>query len=110
MDRRLRRFPSRSKEKLDFIIDIQKKVAKSHGCAFLDLRRMMGGPGAVDRWRREGLAQGDYVHLTTSGYRALGRLVGERLLEAYERFVEMRSESLENAVAAEAAGEFQPGD
>ncbi len=49
-------------------ISSQRIVAEATGCAFWDLQRAMGGPGAMRQWRRQGLAARDHVHLTREGY------------------------------------------
>jgi hypothetical protein len=93
MDRLIRRNPKESAKRLDMVIDVQKRMAENFGCGFMDLRALMGGPGSIERWRRRKLARPDNVHLTNDGYRVLGTMVGERLLEAFERFLKERSGS-----------------
>lgn len=85
-DRKPPRFsPRDASSRLELIIDAQRQVAEEIGCAFIDLREMMGGEGANLRWREKGLAQQDGVHLTGPGYRFLGTLISESILEAYDR-------------------------
>ena len=62
------------------------------GCAFMDLRQMMGGPGSQEMWSRmsPALAQPDGVHLTVRGYRDIGERIAAELLCAYEGRVEGR--------------------
>ena len=64
----------------------QREVADELGCAFMDLREMMGGAGAHEIWGRQSppLAQPDGVHLTVRGYEVLGAAVAHRLLQSYE--------------------------
>lgn len=50
---------------------VQKEVAAKMGCAYFDTKRAMGGPGALKKWVKKGLAQKDYIHLTPEGYRKL---------------------------------------
>ena len=52
------------------------------GCAFWDARKAMGGEGAIQRWRAQGLTQRDLVHFTAPGYQRLGELIYRALLEA----------------------------
>lgn len=63
---------------------VQRTQAAVSGCAFWDARTAMGGPGSIRTWRRQALAQGDYVHLTRGGYERMADLLNEALLAAYE--------------------------
>jgi hypothetical protein len=78
---------------LDDVIDIQRQVALENGCAFWDWRSRMGGPGSVREWVQAGLSQGDYVHFTGAGYRLVGDMLIEELLEQYNRFLAVRAEA-----------------
>jgi lysophospholipase L1-like esterase len=71
---------------LSQVIDIQRSVALQHGCAFWDWRARMGGKGSVTEWVRAGLGQPDHVHMTSAGYRLIGRMLLEAMLEQYDRF------------------------
>ena len=46
----------------------------------------MGGRGAMARWVRAGLAQYDYVHFTSPGYKKLAELLFAQLMEEYGKF------------------------
>jgi lysophospholipase L1-like esterase len=60
---------------LSEVIDIQRELARKLNVAFWDWRLHMGGPGIMKRWVVAGLAQADYIHLTSDGYRRLGKMV-----------------------------------
>jgi lysophospholipase L1-like esterase len=60
---------------LSEVIDIQREMARKLNAAFWDWRLHMGEPGIVKRWVVAGLAQPDYIHLTSEGYRTLGKMV-----------------------------------
>lgn len=77
---------------LDEVITIQRSVARETGCAFWNWRDRMGGPGSVTHWVQAGLSQGDYVHLTTAGYRLLGNRLYEEIMQEYDRFIAVRAE------------------
>lgn len=77
---------------LDQVIDIQRDVAQTNGCAFWDWRAAMGGPGAVRQWVQAGLGQGDYTHLTSAGYRMAGGMLFDELMAQYNRFLTVRAE------------------
>lgn len=74
---------------LDPIIEVQRRVAFEQGCAFWDVRRFMGGVGAMTLWVEQSpaLAQPDRVHLTREGYERVGQALATDLLDEYERFV-----------------------
>jgi len=81
---------------LDQVIEIQRDVAQSNGCAFWDWRAAMGGDGAVRQWVQAGLGQGDYTHLTGAGYRMAGAMLFEDLMAQYNRFLTVRAEETHN--------------
>jgi lysophospholipase L1-like esterase len=68
-----------------WMIDVLSQVAAERGCAFLDLRELMGGEGSRREWLGAGLAQNDGIHLTLPGYLELGEAIAAKLLAAYER-------------------------
>lgn len=80
-------------KKLAAVIDVQINVAHQMGAAFWHWRDHMGGAGAIQQWVASGLAQGDFIHLTTSGYQLVGRTLAEELLIQYQRFVTARMET-----------------
>ena len=81
---------------LDQVIEIQRQVAGENGCAFWNWRSAMGGPGSVRQWVQAGLGQGDYTHLTGSGYRMTGDALFEELMAQYSRFIAIRAEGSHN--------------
>ncbi len=84
MDREVYRI-NNEEDRLDRIIGVQQEVADEVGCSFMNLRELMGGTGAFDKWRVKGLAQKDGVHLTVSGYLMLGEAIAQQLLERYDQ-------------------------
>ena len=78
---------------LDAVISVQIEVAHQMGAAFWHWRDHMGGAGSMPQWVASGLAQGDNIHLTTSGYQLVGRTLAEELLIQYQRFVTARMET-----------------
>jgi len=77
---------------IDEVIEIQRQVALENGCAFWNWRSRMGGPGSVKQWVQAGLSQGDYVHFTGAGYRLVGDMLVDELMEQYNRFLAVRAE------------------
>jgi len=81
-----------SMEKLDRIVAAQREAAMANRCAFWDMREKMGGKGAMREWVTAGLAQGDHVHFTTSGYQRLGYTLFRDLMYNYEKYTKVRGE------------------
>jgi lysophospholipase L1-like esterase len=77
-------------ENLDLIIEGQRQAAVAAGCAFWDMRAKMGGAGSMRQWVQAGMAQYDYVHFTSPGYRMLGDAIFRDLMSQYEIFLKAR--------------------
>jgi len=73
---------------LSEVIEVQRDVAKMQNVAFFDWRAHMGGAGMMKRWVQAGLAQADYIHLTSAGYQMLGKMLFDQLERAYSEFHE----------------------
>jgi lysophospholipase L1-like esterase len=82
-----------SAQNLDAVINAQINVAHEMGAAFWHWRDHMGGANSISYWVQCGLAQGDYIHMTTAGYQMVGRTLAEELLIQYHRFVNARMET-----------------
>lgn len=82
----------RSDRNLAAVIESQIRVALATGSAFWHWRDHMGGEGAMRYWVAAGLAQGDHIHFTQSGYQLIGRTLAQELLLQYERFLAARAE------------------
>jgi lysophospholipase L1-like esterase len=63
-----------------------RKAALRAGCAYWDQQAAMGGPGAMTRWVRAGLANYDYVHFSGLGYKKLADLLYDQLMAEYGKF------------------------
>lgn len=81
----------------DRILNVQRDICRTHGCAFWDWRQRQGGLGAMNRWVAAGLAQPDHTHFTGPGYRALADALIADLLSAYSQFQQNSSENNSNA-------------
>ncbi len=68
------------------IIEMQQAACQTHGCAFWDARRRMGGFGSMPQWVAAGWAQPDRTHLTGTGYRALADALYADLIRAYNLY------------------------
>jgi lysophospholipase L1-like esterase len=81
-----RRRSTGTPELLPQLVEVQRTAALAQGCAFFDTFAAMGGAGAMERWfaAEPPLAARDRVHLTSRGYRALGRAIAEAVLRVYD--------------------------
>jgi lysophospholipase L1-like esterase len=79
---------------VDTVLAAQRDAAIESGCAFWNLRAAMGGKGSMKQWVQAGLAQGDYVHLTSPGYRLVGGSLFELILGQYGVFQSVRQQIL----------------
>jgi lysophospholipase L1-like esterase len=68
------------------IIAVQRRVAAEAGCGFFDLVAFSGGPMSIVDWAENDppYAQEDLVHFNARGYRRLGEVLHDALLEGYD--------------------------
>ena len=59
------------------------ELAAEFDAVFWDWYEVMGGTGSIALWQQSGLAQGDKVHLTAEGYRLVGDLLFDAIMDAY---------------------------
>ena len=60
-----------------------RELARECTGVFWDWYAVMGGHGSMALWLDAGLAQGDKVHFTPLGYRVLGDLLFEAIMDSY---------------------------
>ncbi len=70
----------------DRIIEAQRAVCRTHGCAYWDQRARMGGFGSMQQWVYAGWAQPDHTHFTGQGYRELADTLMADLLAGYHAY------------------------
>lgn len=58
------------------------ELAKEFKGVFWDMYEVMGGYGSMEVWREAGLAQSDLVHFTPDGYRLLGDLLFDAIMNS----------------------------
>jgi lysophospholipase L1-like esterase len=70
------------------LVAAQRRVAQQEGCAFYDTFSVMGGDGAISRWRKANppLAAPDLRHPTIVGQRFIGDSVYRALMHAYASY------------------------
>jgi len=79
---------------IDRIVADEQHACRENGCAFWDTRTRMGGTGAMKDWVYAGLAQADYVHFTSAGYRRLADVLFADLMQQYDAYKKTRDETL----------------
>lgn len=60
------------------------RLAKRHNAAVWDLFNVMGGLGSFKKWHNAKLAKKDRVHFNRQGYRLIGKLMFDALIDSYE--------------------------
>jgi lysophospholipase L1-like esterase len=70
-------------EKMPPIREAVRAAALEAGCFFWDTYEVMGGRGSLRRWRDDGRASVDGVHLRPAGYAELGALLVADLMARY---------------------------
>ena len=63
--------------------DAFRELAKEYNAVFWDWFEVMGGFGSMATWQEAGLAQSDKVHCTQTGYRLVGDLLFEAIMDSY---------------------------
>jgi len=77
-------------ESISMIVEAQREAAIANRCPFWDMRAKMGGMGSMQQWVLAGMAQYDYVHFTSPGYRLLGDAIFRDLMNQYGEFLKAR--------------------
>lgn len=68
------------RENVAEFIEVQRRLAPAHGCAFWDASAVSGGPDSLCPWVRHGLVSPDRLHLSETGYQILGDKLADALL------------------------------
>jgi lysophospholipase L1-like esterase len=71
------------------IVEAQRRVARTEGCAFFDTFHAMGGPGSVARWfhRHPRLISSDFRHATPAGYQVIANLYYQALIKGFAEYL-----------------------
>ncbi|MCC7297658.1 MAG: LysM peptidoglycan-binding domain-containing protein [Bacteroidia bacterium] len=64
--------------------DIIANFCKQHQCAFYDWYWIAGGRYSMVNWRNNNLANKDFIHLTSAGYKQKGQMIAEAYLRTYD--------------------------
>jgi hypothetical protein len=69
---------------MPMIRKILLELGEKYHCGVWDFYEIMGGATSMKTWQRNGLAQGDMVHLTIPGYEVQAELLYKALMDTYE--------------------------
>ncbi len=69
------------------LVEIQKRIAETSGCAFWNLYQAMGGENSMNNWVTASppLAYKDYTHVNNDGAKKIADLLAETILDAYRK-------------------------
>ena len=60
-----------------------RELAQELDAAFWDWYQVMGGRGSMAQWEEAGLAQADKIHFTPAGYKLVGDLLFDAIMDLY---------------------------
>ncbi|MBM77001.1 MAG: hypothetical protein CL846_00820 [Crocinitomicaceae bacterium] len=63
------------------------ELAEKHNGAVWDMFGVMGGLGSIKKWQDKGLAKSDKIHFTHKGYKLIGDLLFEAIINSYGDYV-----------------------
>lgn len=61
-------------------------LAREEGAALFDVYHLMGGQKSSASWMEAGMMKRDRIHFTNEGYRLIGRLLSEAILNDYNKY------------------------
>ena len=75
-----------NRERIDQIIDVQRRVAADHGCGFWDTKAFMGGHLSMPMWASAvpPMAKSDHIHFTKRGYVRIGMAVVDAMMVDFD--------------------------
>jgi lysophospholipase L1-like esterase len=69
------------------------EMGKQYGAAVWDQFDVMGGLRSMQNWEKAGLAQKDKIHFTRDGYRLMGDLLYNALIENYLKHIKSNAKT-----------------
>lgn len=79
-----RKYPN---ENAFIVREAMMELAKKHHGAVWDMFGIMGGLNSIKKWQNNGLAKSDKIHFTHKGYRLIGDLLFEAIINSYGDYV-----------------------
>ena len=71
-------------------------LAREYKAVYWDWFGIMGGTGSMAQWQQAGLAQSDKIHFTTEGYKLLGDMLFDAIMERYHSVVSSTSPAMQS--------------
>lgn len=75
-----------NRQRIDDIIEVQRRVAADHGCGFWDTKAFMGGELSMPMWAaaQPPMAKQDHIHFTKRGYVRIGMAVVDAMMVDFD--------------------------
>ncbi|MCH9686893.1 MAG: hypothetical protein K0V04_35995, partial [Deltaproteobacteria bacterium] len=75
-----------NRERIDLIIETQRRVAADMGCGFWDAKAFMGGELSMTLWAsaQPAMAKSDHIHFTKRGYVRMGMALVDAMMVDYD--------------------------
>lgn len=75
-----------SRQRVDDIIDVQRRVATEQGCGFWDTKAFMGGDLSMPLWvaAQPPMAKPDHIHFTVRGYVRIGMALVDAMMVGFD--------------------------
>ncbi|MEM7157591.1 MAG: GDSL-type esterase/lipase family protein [Myxococcota bacterium] len=75
-----------NRQRIDDIIEVQRRVAAEHGCGFWDTKAFMGGELSMTRWAaaQPPMAKQDHIHFTKRGYVRIGMALVDAMMVEFD--------------------------
>lgn len=75
-----------NRQRIDEIIEVQRRVALEHGCGFWDTKAFMGGELSMTLWAaaEPPMAKQDHIHFTKRGYVRIGMALVDAMMVAFD--------------------------
>lgn len=76
-----------NRQRIDDIIEVQRRVSAESGCAFWDTKAFMGGKGSMPLWAaaQPPMAKQDHIHFTKRGYVRIGMGLVDAMMMGFDR-------------------------
>jgi len=80
---------NRVPNKRAFVVrEVMQELCVEYNAAMWDMFEIMGGLGSMDKWVAANLAKRDRIHFKNNGYRLIGNLMYNALINDFHRFLE----------------------
>ncbi|NQY67403.1 MAG: hypothetical protein HRT72_06730 [Flavobacteriales bacterium] len=71
--------------------EVMQQLCVDHNAAIWDMFEIMGGLGSIKTWEDHGLAKKDKIHFSNKGYRLVGDMMFNALMNDYQNFLKDES-------------------